>query len=147
MIKKWILAGSLSFLVAACGGHETGSGTDTTSTDNLPCDTSALRIALYSDPLFLEAMDPDNPFYTFMRETDSLSFERLNDEFLAIYEGGAMNLEPCSPDYLAAFGGSPDVATFARILCEQMDLNQAIKDKDPCIMELNEKDRSAVLQL
>lgn len=142
-----IVAGSLAFLMASCGGQETGSGTHTTSADNLPCDTSALRVALYSDPLFLEAMDPDNPFYTFMRETDSLSFEKLNDEFLAIYEGSAINLEPCSPDYLAAFEGSPDVATFARILCEQMDLNQAIKDKYPCIMELSEKDRAAVLQL
>lgn len=119
----------------------------TESADGLPCDTMALRVALQDDPLFQEAMDLNNPFYTFMRETDSLAFDRINKTFMIIYEQDAVNMEPCSEAYIEAFGSDPEVQRFARILCEQMDLNQAIKDKYPCIMQLNEADREAVLNL
>jgi len=92
-------------------------------------------------------MDPENPFYTFMQETDSITFDRLNQKFLELYEGGGVREAPCSQAYIDAFQSDPEVQHFAIILCEQMELNQAIKDKYPCIMQLNEEDRAAVLKL
>jgi hypothetical protein len=147
-------------IFAACGLWACGSSGGDAATENggnaangeayagdLPCDTAELRMMLKADPLYQEAMDLENPFYRFMQETDSLTFERLNDEFLAIYEESAMEKEPCSQEYLDAFKDAEDVLHFATILCDQMNLNQAIKDKYPCIMELSEDARSAVLDL
>lgn len=147
-------------IFAACGLWACGSSGDDAATENgteasidqanagaLPCDTAELRRMLQADPLYQEAMDLDNPFYRFMQETDSVTFERLNAEFLVVYQESAMEKEPCSQEYLDAFKDAPDVLHFATILCDQMDLNQAIKNKYPCIMELNEDDRSAVLDL
>lgn len=138
---------AVGLLACQSGGDQTETFNSTGSPDGLPCDTMGLRVALQDDPLFQEAMDLENPFYTFMRETDSLAFDRINKTFMMIYEQEAVNMEPCSEAYLEAFGRDPEVQRFARILCEQMDLNQAIKDKYPCIMQLSEADREAVLNL
>jgi len=136
-------------VIVAVGFWACGSRSDESSvpTNELPCDTSALRIALMADPLYIEAMDPNNPFYRFMEDTDTTLLDSFNLRFIDIHERISGELSLCSDDYLQAFDAEPMVKKYAVLLCEQMALTQMLNQKYPCIMQLSEEDRFSVLSL